>query len=443
MRLNWIAVVVLVALGLLAGTATAQAASVAYLDGNEIWVATTDGVSRARLSAGEGDWRAVAQSDLGYIVGVRLEAGKISNLSTFTVWDPAGKLIHFGPLAGNSNGSSAYPLSLDITPDGGLLVYGYSRYVYGYPVGSLTQGHYLLPSATRSAPVPEPYSNSSIQWPTLVGERIVGTPDQTINSVQEAGSIGGTNFVPWMDFSGVTGFKLDQTDVAATGTVFAAELREDVPSGAYKVAMVATQGLGLAPLPGDCFLAAEGSARQPSVSQDATLVAWQDGGGVKVGGVPNFSGADPCVPVTPPVTISATGSYPSIGPFNVAAFTPPLPVPPASTPGPAPGLNVAAPATFNLAKMLKSGLVVSVSSAKGGKASLRLTVSPKMVGRKGRKPIVIATGSAVVPAGGVVRKIKLKMTAKGTSLRRRLRGKRATLTVTIGGASTTKKIKLK
>ncbi|MFY9470075.1 MAG: hypothetical protein WAP37_08175, partial [Solirubrobacterales bacterium] len=155
-----------------------------------------------RLSAGEGDWRAVAQSDQGYIVGVQLESGKVANLSRFTVWNPSGNRIHFGPLAGNGAGSNAYPLSLDITPDGGLLVYGYSLYIYGFPVGSLTQGHYLLPSATTAAPVPEPYSNTSIRWPTLVGERIVGTPDASSNAVQEAGSIGGTTFVGWADFSG-------------------------------------------------------------------------------------------------------------------------------------------------------------------------------------------------------------------------------------------------
>lgn len=428
-----IAVVIAVAVVSLLGAATAQAASVAYLDGNEVWVATTDGVTRARLSSGEGDWRAVAQSDQGYIVGVRLEAGKIANLSVFTVWDPAGKRIHFGPLAGNGAGSNAYPLSLDITPDGGLLVYGYSLYIYGFPVGSLTQGHYLLPSATTAAPVPEPYSNTSIRWPTLVGERIVGTPDASSNAVQEAGSIGGTTFVPWADFSGVSGAELHRTDVAATGTVFASELYFAGPPEVNKIAIVPTPGLGLPLTPGDCFLDADAQARQPSLSQDATLIAWQDGGGVKVGGVPTFSGAEPCVLTKPPVTISPTGSYPSIGPFNVAALI--------SSPAYKPKLS--APKTVKLAKLLKSGLVVRVSSVPGGKATVKLTVKPKSVGRKGRKAIVIASGSAVVPAGGIAKKIKVKMTRTGRSLKRRLKGKRATLTATIGGLSAAKTIKLK
>lgn len=426
-------IVMATAVLLLCASASAQAASVAYLDGNEVWVATTDGATRTRLSSGENDWRAVAQSDKGYIVGVRNEAGKISNLSTFTVWDPSGNRIHFGPLAGNSAGSSAYPLSIDITPDGGLLAYGYSQYIYGYPVGTLNLGHYLLPTATRTAPVPEPYNNTSARWPTLVGERVIGTPDAHMVSVQEAGSTGSTTFVPWADFSGVAGSDLHMTDVAATGTIFASELYFDGPPQVYKIAVVSAPGLGMPLSPGDCFLDADAGARQPSLSQDATLIAWQDGGGVKVGGVPNFSGAEPCVLTKPPVTISPTGSYPSIGPFNVASFI--------SSPANAPVLT--APATLKLSKLFKSGASVSVSSTLGGNAKVQLTVKPKSVGKRGSKPIVIASGSAVVPAGGVATKIKLKPTRKGRALKRRLKGKRATLTVTIGTLSTSKTVKLK
>lgn len=436
-----IALVIAVALVSLIAAATARAASVAYLDGNEVWVATTDGATRVKLSLGEGDWRAVAQSDQGYIVGVQLEAGKIATLSRFTVWNPAGTRIHFGPLAGNNAGSNAYPLSLDITPDGGLLVYGYSLSIYGFPVGSLTQGHYLLPSTTTSAPVPEPYSNTNIRWPTLVGERIVGTPDANQNEVQEAGSIGGTTFVFWANFSGVAGADLHRTDVAATGTIFASELYYDGTPGVNKIAVVPAPGLGLPIAPGDCFLDADTLARQPSLSQDATLIAWQDGGGVKVGGVPTFSGAEPCVLTKPPVTISPTGSYPSIGPFNVAALiTAP---PPATAPSPTSEPQLSAPKTLKLAKLLKSGLIVSVSSAQGGKTTVKLTVKPKSVGQKGSKAIVIASGSGVVPAGGTAKTVKLKMSSKGRKLKRRLKGKRATLTATVGGVSVTKTIKLK
>ncbi|MBI5309610.1 MAG: hypothetical protein HZB14_01075 [Actinobacteria bacterium] len=409
--------------------AGARAASVAYIDGYEVWVSTTDGVYKLRLSSGEGDWRAVAQSDQGYIVGVRLESGKIANLSSFTVWDPAGKVIHFGPLAGNSNGSNAYPLSLDLTPDGGLIVYGYSRLVYGFPLSTLYQGHYLLPSATRSAPVPEPYSNSSARWPTLVGERVVGTPDEQYVAVQDTGGTGSTTFNNWFDYI-AGGYTVHRTDVAATGTVTASELEL---GDAKKIALGKYQSLGGAYID-DCFLDADAAATQPSISQDATEFAWQDSGGVKVAGVPSFGGPAVCALTHPPVTISPSGSDPSIGPFNVPvaisspAFKPQLP---------------GAPSSFKITKLLKKGVTVKVTSRNGGKATLKLSVKPKAVGKRGKKAIVIATGAGDVPAGDVGSQIKLKMNRKGKSLKKKLKGKRATLTVTIDGQATTKTIKLK
>lgn len=419
--------IVLVAMSLLA--MSARAASVVYVDGNEVWVSTTDGATKLRLSAGEGDWREVAQSDNGYIVGTRREAGKIANVASFTVWDPSGKILHFGPLAGNSNGSNAYPLSLDITPDGGLIVYGYSRYVYGYPVGQLYTGHFLLPSATRAAPVPEPYSNSNARWPTLVGERVIGTPDQQSVAVQEPGSTGSTNFAPWFNYSS-GGYEMHRTDVSANGTITASELSI---GDAKTLALGKYQSLGGAYVD-DCFLGTDTTVRDASISQDASEFAWHDGGGVKVAGIPNFNGAATCVLTRAPTTISPSGSYPSIGPFNVPAavsspvFKPQLP---------------GTPSSFKIAALLKKGAIVKITSRNGGKAKIQLSVKPKIVGKRGKKPIVIASTSAVIPAGDVVKQVKLKLNRKGKSLKKKLKGKRATLTVTIDGQSTTKTVKLK
>ncbi len=275
----------------LAGSNVAAAASVAYVDSNEVWVATTDGATRARLSNGEGDWRAVAQSDQGYVVGIQLEAGKIAALSHFTVWDPNGNRVKAGPLAGTPGGwSEAYPLSLDLTPDAGLLVYGFSRCTGALPCGTLIRGHYLLPSATVMAPVSGPLANNSIRWPTLVGERVVGTPDETTNAVQEPGSIAGTTFNNWFNYS-AGGYEMNRTDVSATGTVTATELV--LGGSTRRIALGKYQSLG-GTYVDDCFLDADPAATQPSVSQDASEFAWQDGGGVKVAGVPNFNGAATC-----------------------------------------------------------------------------------------------------------------------------------------------------
>lgn len=412
---------------------TADAASVAYIDGNEVWVAKTDGSQKVRLSGGEGDWRQVAQSDQGHIVGIRLESGKISALSNFTIWNPSGQRIKFGPLAGTPGGwSEAFPLSLDLTPDAGLVVYGFSRCTGALPCGTLIQGHYLLPADTTVAPVLGPYANNNIRWPTLVGERVVGTPDASTNAVQEAGSTAATNFTNWFNYAAGS-YEMHRTDVSSNGAITASEL---VGAGDSKrIALGKYAGIGGAYVD-DCFLDADNTATQPSVSQDGSEFAWQDAGGVKVAGVPNFNGATICQLTRAAVTISPTGKYPSIGPFNVAAA---IASPPANPAAPV----VSAPAAPKLSAVLKSGLSVKVSSQAGGTAKLKLTVKPSAIGKRGSKPIVIAAGTVAVPAGGAVKTVKLKLNRTGKSLRRKLRRKKATLSVTIDGVTTNRTIKFK
>ena len=95
----------------------------------------------------------------------------------------------------------------------------------------------------------------------------------------------------------------------------------------------------------DCFLPAAGIARDASLAQDAGAIAWKDDGGVKVAGSPSTA-ADPCVMGSAPVVLSPTGTHPSIGGADVAAF---LPKPPATQPPPpGPAARVAtAPAPWS------------------------------------------------------------------------------------------------
>jgi hypothetical protein len=299
----------------------------------------------------------------------------------------------------------------------------------------LITGHYLLPSTTTSAPVPEPYKNTNALWPTLFGDRVVGTPDQHQTWVQDASSIGSTTFNGWIDFTGVTGFNLHRTDVAATGNVIAAELDQFGPPEIMKIAMVPVSIQNLTLGAGDCFLNTDALPRYPSLSQDGTLIAWSDAGGVKVGGVPDFSGADPCVLTKPAITISPTGSYPSVGPFNVAAIS--------KTPAPVAPPTLTAPKTQKLKDFAKTGLLLKIGFAAGGKATANVTVLPKTIGKKGKKAIVIASGSVTLPAGGALKILKLKLNSKGKSLAKKLKGKKVTITVTVGGSTTTQSLKLK
>ena len=69
----------------------------------------------------------------------------------------------------------------------------------------------------------------------------------------------------------------------------------------------------------DCFLPAAGIARDASLAQDASVIAWKDDGGVKVAGSPSTV-ADPCVMGSTPIVISPTATHPSIGGADVATF---------------------------------------------------------------------------------------------------------------------------
>jgi hypothetical protein len=427
-------VLVLVVLGSLVFCGSAFA-SVAYIDANEVWVSSDDGARKMRLSAGEGDWREVAQSDQGHILATRRESGKISQLASFTIWDPSGKLIHFGSLSGHIDGDglNAYPLGLDITPSGGNFVYGYSR---SYNLGaSLVRGIYLKVSSDASTGVP--HSMTGGEYPTLVGNRIVARLDSSTVGAQDPSSIASNTFNPWIPWNtsspDLAGLEVNRTDVSATGVITATEMMD----GTFNTAKIllakwsAFAGDFATTYIDDCFLPSAGAPRDISVSQDGSTLTWRDSSGVVVAGAPNFAGAATCALTRAPVVISPTGVYPSYGPFNVPAAAAPIASKPKLTVGSSIKLN-----------SLKSGVKITVTSAVAGKAKLTLTIKPSKVGKKGKKLITIASGSANV-AAGVKKKIKLKFTSAGKKLKKKLKGKKATLTVSVGGQKTAKTVKLK
>ncbi|MBJ7459891.1 MAG: hypothetical protein JHD02_11920 [Thermoleophilaceae bacterium] len=411
---------------------SANAASVAYLDAKEVWVSSPDGSKRARLSGGEGDWTAVAQSDLGYIVGVQIEAGKISQLSRFTVWDPAGNQVRFGALGASSAGSMAYPLSLNISPDGGLITYGFSELIYGFPVGTLNHGFFVKASA--DATIGEPVRVYGGEYPTLVGTRaIVATGDTSIG-LQDPSSPASAVFAPWITLND-PGYTVRRTDASPNGQTLATEVENTSgPNTLRKIYMIRTGGLGAPPID-DCLLDVDTQAIEPSIGPDGTEFAWQDAGGVKVAGVPSFNGAPSCALTRAPVTVSSTGSYPSMGPFNVDALL--------SKQVAATFPVITAPGALKISKLLsKKGAQITIASTIGGPAAFKLTVTPKSVGKRGKKPITIASGKTTLTAN-VAKNVFLKLNKVGKKLKKKLKRKKATLTVTAGGRTTTTKIKLK
>jgi hypothetical protein len=452
MRSTLIAIVCLLTMAPAAG-----AASIAYIDGGEVWLSSLDGTQKVRLatpvvnSAGNTEkWLAVAASDGGRIVAARNEPGKISRFSWFKVWEPNGTSTVEAPLNAPAGWAEyVYPLGFDITADGSHMVYGYSNSSVCCPM-TFAQGTYVRPVSNS---VLDPISISGQQHPTLFGSRVIAHTGGTLNVQTTSATPYGTDFAPWMDVSG-TGLDIRRTDLAANGALAALEL-EQWSGGSQtigKIAVIATQGVDQAPtFAVDCFVPATGVATEPSLSADATRIAWTDDQGLKVAGTPTTA-ADPCALRSPPVVISPTASQGAIGGANVAAF---LPAPPAggspaggmpSTGGGAPTGGRAPVATVPRrvtrgALARTKGMPIKVKVARAGKVKVSGTVPARILRRKG-KPVVVATGSAIARRAGTVT-VRLRLTATARKQRKRLKDARMTLRVRQGGLSTTKRVTLR
>jgi hypothetical protein len=413
-----------------------HATSVAYIDGNEIWLASPDGSQRHRLSGPTADgreWRELAQADNGRVIATRRLGSQISQLNSFTLWGPDGAVVYGGTLTHQPGWSTyAYPVTLDLTADGRNAVYGYSQTSGIYPNMVLDTGTYV--SFADRFPASEPFRIPGERNPTVAGARLVTASGATVRVQRTDNQPPWTmDFDPWIDVS-PAGLELTRTDVAATGTVAAAELVEWTGGTRTtgKIAMIPLAGLGGELKPGDCFLPAQGVATHASLSQDGTLVAWHDDRGIVVAGVPDFSGAEPCVLTRAATVISATGRWPSLGPAALPSPTAPPPFPPAGGGAPdggAPGGSAAPRATLSKrvkASALRRGLALKVRVAAAGPVTV--------VGRV--RGAVVARGRGRAQRAGTVT-IRVRATRTARKRLGRLRGKTLILRVTAGGGTAT------
>jgi hypothetical protein len=147
-----------------------------------------------------------------------------------------------------------------------------------------------------------------------------------------------------------------------------------------------------------------------------------------------------------------TGTHPSIGGADVAAFLPkppPTAPPPLALPGPgAPGATaplapiVKVPAKLTARALAASrGVPIKVKVGGPGKVSIKGTVPARRLGRRG-KPVVVATGKRVARVAGTVT-IRLRLNAIGRKRVRRLKGARLTLRIVQGFRSATKVVRLR
>ena len=435
-----------------AAPGAAGAASIAYVDGGEVWLSSLDGTQKVRLAtpvvnaSGETEkWLAVAASDSGRIVAARNVPGRIARFSWFKVWEPNGTSTVEGPLNAPSGWAVyVYPLGFDITADGSHMVYGYSNSGFCCPI-SFARGTYVRP-VTNSAL--DPINVPGEEHPTLFGNRMIAHTGGTVDVQGTSAPPYGTDFTPWIDVSG-SGLELRRTDVAANGQLAALELEQwDTGSQTIgKIAVVATQGVDQPPtFPAavDCFMPTAGVATDTSLSPDATRIAWTDDGGLKVAGAPTTA-ADPCALTSPPVVISPTASQGAIGGTDVAAFLPTSGGPPPGGP-PSGGSPSRAPvATVPRKVTVKAlagprGVPIKVKVAHAGKVKIAGRVPAKVL--RSSRSVVVATGSKTAKGAGTVT-VRLRLTTAARKKRSRLKGARMTLRVTQATLSTTKRFRLR
>jgi hypothetical protein len=456
------------------GATGAVAAQVAYVDNGEIWVSTLDGASKRSISGPSPDakqWSETAQAQNGSVLGVRRESGKIGTLNATTLWSADGTVLGNGSLTAPTGRTSyAYPVTLDLSPDGSIVTYGYANWS-GFGLNTVYEfGTYAEGSTNWYV---QPFDVRGIRSGTLSGSRLVGVTNANTSIVAVQNATGqppySEEFTPWLNVAGV-----ERAEVSANGTVLAVEIRS---GGTESVAMFPVGALGGAlDEESGCDLPVQGNASQVSLSADGTTMAWHDARGVVVAGTPAWfrtPNAAVCNLSSPPVVISASGRMPSIGGSTFA--TPPSPggggsggggggstgggstgdnQPPPS-PSPVKGDEKkggdnkkgddknggtkgddGAPVVTPLPKTAKAsalsgGLAVSVKVTKPGKVTA--------VGKVGAQ--VVAKGTATAKRPGKVT-FRLKATAAWAKRLGQLGGKTLKVTVTGPGGTTKLSVKL-
>jgi len=290
--------------------------SVSYTAGGNLWLSSLNGKKKKKLAAkpkGKVRWIETAQSDNGRVIAVKRDPAKISNLNSYVLWGPTGKRIIQGSLTADSGWTQyVMPLSLDLTSDGGTLVYGYQYFTYNFPVSNIEDGTSVK---SVKASYLKPVNISGELWPTTVGNRIVAQQQDVFAGVQKANKAPyGNDFTGWFSTESL-GLDLQRTDVSANKKIAAAELvspsNDDRDLSVILVSKINGLGGGIAS--GACLLPSKGQAENVSISQDGKSIAWQDKRGVVVSGIPTFGGSDVCKLTRGARVIAKGGTFPSIG----------------------------------------------------------------------------------------------------------------------------------
>ena len=440
-----------------AAPGAAGAASIAYIDGGDVWLSSLDGQQKVRLATpvvnagGETEqWLAVAASDGGRIVAVRNVPGRSPLLSMFKVWEPNGTSTVEGPLdAPGGWAQYRYPLGFDVTADGANMVYGYLNTSSCCPETDAL-GTYVRP-VTNSSPAAIAVIGQA--HPTLFGNRMVAHTDEIVNVQGTSAPPYGGDFTSWIDDS-LLGLDLRRTDIAANGQLAAFELehwdggtqddrqdrragdpgRRSVAHGPRRRGLLDADGRGRHRCVAVTGRHADrldrrrrpqggGHADHPHGPVRADLAARRD----LPDGLAGRDRRDGRGRV-PAHVRSAADRRPTVRRPTVRR--------------PAWVAMVATVPRKVTAKALagRKGVPIKVKVARAGKVKVAGSVAAKVL--RSSRSIVVARGSTTAKRAGTVT-VRLRLTTAARKKWRRLKGARMTLRVTQGSRTVTKSFKLR
>jgi hypothetical protein len=436
----------------LLAAAPAGAASVAYIDGHNLWLSSPDGSQKFQMTQGgseDASWNFPAQGPDGTTV--------VSHRDTFPGGEKRPVLYRYGADAKLDTANvmpvysgatiPVYPITLDMDWKSNAVAYGYSY--CGFACQSVYRGYWLTFSDQQGAYPTNPQGQSDAYNPTFYGTRVV--------SSDSGGNIFVQPDVPEAPFTSsyqgwighADGYFLSRAEVSPAQNMVAIEWSRSADN-AEGIIIARHQGTVPSDVADACDVPTVGASGSLTFSPDGTQMAWQDTQGVKVAGVPNLAaGTGTCTLTAPPHVIAVGGRTPHFGGADVGSAG-------AGGGGEPAKLQIRFPGRPTRAAFAK-GLTIRVVAARAGRvdasAGIPATVARRLHLNAGASAahavasaatVVVARGHSTAKRAGQTVKLRLRPTRAAKRAAKRLR--RVTLTIRAGqagGATGAAKVKLR
>ena len=211
-----------------------------------------------------------------------------------------------------------YPITLDMDWKSNAVAYGYSY--CGFACNSVYRGYWLTFSDQQGAFPSDPQGQSDAYNPTFYGTRVVSSDSGGNIFVQPdvAEAPFTSSYQGWIGHA--DGYYLSRAEVSPAQNMVAIEWSRS-SDNAEGIVIARHQGTVPSDIADACDVPTVGASSNLTFSPDGTQMAWQDGEGVKVSGVPSLAaGTATCTLTAPPRVISATGRTPHFGGADVGAM---------------------------------------------------------------------------------------------------------------------------